>query len=126
MRLTTFSIAALLTLSACAGNPPPVPFSADPAGSALIVGDWSGTFYTGDAGRAGSIVFQFHQRDTTGIQCLGDVVMSVPAHGVTAPPNDRVAATPEEVMQVLSIDFVDVHGHEMSGALTPYRDLVTG
>ena len=120
-----FAIVALGTLG-CALNPAPVAISADPEGRALVLGDWSGTYYTTDGGRAGSIVFQFHQHDSTGIECFGDVVMSLPTNRQYPSGEESGISAPEETVQLLIIDFVRVTGHEVSGTMAPYRDPDTG
>lgn len=126
MRLVNLFALATLGALACALNPAPVAISADSEGRALVLGDWSGSYYTNDGGRAGSIVFQFHQHDSTGIQCFGDVVMSLPGNRQRAFVEQSGISAPEETLQLLTIDFVRVTGHEVTGSMAPYRDPDTG
>ncbi len=123
----TLSLALASLVAGCATNPAPVPISADPEGQALLLGDWSGTYFTTDGGRVGSIVFQFHQHDSTGFECLGDVVMVPRTMGQPVLPADEGGvAQPEEAVRVLAIEHIRVTGHQISGVMTPYQDPETG
>ena len=125
MRYATFAALAAL-LSACAVNPAPVPLSCDTEGRQLLIGNWSGEYYSSDGARAGSIVFNFAPEDTLGY-AHGDIVMA-PARGnqYVLPADEGGISAPEETVQVLYIEFLGVMGHEVGGTLAPYRDPETG
>jgi hypothetical protein len=112
-------------LAACAANPAPVPLTADPEGQALVIGEWSGDYYTSDGGRAGSILLRFERHDTSEVACFGDVVM-VPRVAINLPPDEGRDANMLDPVRVLSIEHVDVQGHNVSGEMAPYTDPETG
>jgi len=118
---------AALAGAACAANPARVSVTADPVARTLILGEWTGNYYTSDEGRAGSIVFKFEQHDTTEFACYGDVVMV--ARSLTRPvlPADEGLTTqPEDAVRVLAIEHVRVTGRQVAGAMAPYQDPDTG
>ena len=123
----TSSLAVASLVAGCAANPAPVPISADPEGQALVLGDWSGTYFTSDGGRGGSIVFQFHQHDSSTLECAGDVVMVPPTGGGAVLPVDEGGVPqPEETVRVLAIEHIRVTGHQITGVMAPYQDPETG
>ena len=69
---------------------------------------------------------QLAPEDTLGY-AHGDIVMA-PARGYqyVLPADEGGISAPEETVQVLSIEFLGVMGHEVGGTLAPYRDPETG
>jgi hypothetical protein len=127
MRSSILGLGALFLLSACASAPAPVRLTADPEGRALLAGKWSGPYYTSDGGRSGSIELWFNQRDTTGVECRGDVVMVPRNQGEATLTYDQGGiSAPEETIRVLSIETLRVTGHDVYGIITPYQDPETG
>jgi hypothetical protein len=127
------SFRAIIFLSAlaaagCAANPAPVPITTDVTGRSLILGKWSGGYFTSDGGRSGSIVFEFAEQDSTAhgeeIACRGDVVMVSRTGGMGMTADD--GSGPQDVVTVLAIEFVKVTGHEVSGRMSSYTDPETG
>ncbi|MBI4501122.1 MAG: hypothetical protein HY700_08175 [Gemmatimonadetes bacterium] len=126
MRFATFAAIAAVFSTACAVNPAPVPLSCDAEGRQLLIGNWSGEYFTPDGGRAGSIVFNFAPEDTLGY-AHGDIVMAPPRGNQYLLPVDQGGiSAPEETVQVLTIEFLGVVGHQVGGTLSPYRDPETG
>jgi hypothetical protein len=126
MRGANLKIGALLLLTACASAPTPIRLTADPEGRALLVGKWSGFYYTEDGNRTGSIELWFDNHDTTGVECRGDVVM-VPRNQMPAPDYDKGGiSAPDDAIRVLEISSLIVTGGDVQGAITPYTDPETG
>lgn len=127
MRNATLGLGALILLTACASAPAPVRLTADPEGRALLVGKWSGSYYTLDGNRSGSIELWFDDHDTTGVECRGDVVMIPRTQGEAALTYDQGGiSAPAEAIRVLNIETLRVTGHEVLGVITPYPDPETG
>ena len=110
--------------AACAANPAPVRLTADPAGQALVIGEWSGDYYAADQGRSGSMLIRFERHDPTEVVCFGDVVL-VP-RVQNQPGDDGRDPSALEPVRVLAIDHVDVQGADITGKMAPYEDPDTG
>lgn len=114
---------AAIGLSACAGNPAPVPVRGEVLGIQRLVGEWVGSYESRDSDRNGSILFQLEAgRDTA----YGDVLMIQAEQRIdyVAPYDDTqgVRQRSEPLPQVLTIRFVMVTGDLLSGILDPYED----
>ncbi len=110
---------------ACGYNPPIVPLSGNDPDVSHLIGEWVGEYESAETGRLGSIVFTLPAEADT---AFGEVVM-VPEetglpirryHGPIDPPTERASA------EVLTIRFVRIADHHVSGALDPYRDPACG
>lgn len=115
------SLAAWL-VAACSVAPPPVTLSADPGSAAALAGRWDGEYWSRDAERSGSILFELN---AAGDSAVGEVLM-VPA-GYDRPlrpvhPGDPVTGRAPESVRVLRIAFVRLVSDRVSGVLEPYRD----
>ena len=107
-----------LTL-ACASLPDPVPVFGDIDDVSALVGEWSGEYDAGSAGRAGSIVFDLRSTTDT---ARGDVMM-IPRTSGRAPIVQGTHAPVEaRRSQVISISSLRVAGGEVTGTLAPYTD----
>lgn len=112
-------------LTACAGNPQPIPVVGDAASVANLAGKWEGTYSSSETGRSGSIVFDLSAgRDTA----FGDVLM-IPAgerEPVSRAPDPDQLEPMSPRPRVLTVRFVQIGGDRVSGQLAPYQDPACG
>lgn len=113
---------AVVTGTACAGNPTPVPVLGAAADVAQLAGEWYGEYSSSETGRAGSIVFSLAAGTDT---ARGDVLLAAPGTRVTPGGVDahlmRSVPLPER-SQLLTVHFIRVQGGQVSGHLEPYTD----
>lgn len=109
-------LAACSTSGPSASPEPAVPVGGAASDLAALNGRWEGSYSSPDTGRSGSIVFEF--RGGTG---AGDVLM-VPKSSADAPANPPAADSLKGMPQVLTIQFVQAQGGDLSGALSAYTD----
>ena len=126
----TLSLAAIVVttslLVACGSTEPgPVRVIGGAADLVPLTGEWSGTFDSKATGRTGSITFHLTD-DPQGAH--GDVLM-VPnrqiVHGRDPHQPQDPAIGPHGMISsasVLSIEFVQIAGGEISGKIAPYPD----
>jgi hypothetical protein len=115
---TVLTCLAIVLFGGCRSQNLPVKLQGEPAAVAWLAGDWSGEYWGGQSGRAGTISF-FLAPGTD--SAYGDVSMVSPVGGpvVAADAMDQhrlhVRAT-----QSLRIDFVNVAAGTVRGTLEPY------
>lgn len=114
-----WTLLALAATFACASTPEPVPLVGNAQDVSALVGEWSGEYDGGPAGRSGSILFVLRGAADT---ARGDVMM-IP-RGSGEPPTVQGRRGPLELRsgQVLRIAFVRIAGGDVTGTLDPYSD----
>jgi hypothetical protein len=109
--------AALLVLAGCAGKPSPVPVLGPASDVRALAGEWTGEYQSPETGRSGSITFKLAAGSDT---AFGDVLMvpkgAFPQATEPGTPDPRARANP----QILTIRFVHVSDHQVSGTILPY------
>jgi hypothetical protein len=112
--------AAVLVLTACAANAPPVRVAGDAGGLAQLVGEWVGEYENPAAGRSGNIVFTLQAGDD---HAHGDVMMTPRGAGGPLRPWRPEGMPPEAPLpRALTIEFVRVQGDSVTGMMSPYHD----
>lgn len=109
-------LSACSTSGPAASPEPSVPVGGAASDLAALNGRWEGSYSSPDTGRSGSIVFEFR-----GASGAGDVLM-VPKSSGDAAANAPAADALKGMPQVLTIQFVQAQGGDLSGALSAYVD----
>jgi hypothetical protein len=113
-------VVAAMVLTACTapGSPVPVRGHLDP-----LIGEWSGSYFSSETGRHGSIVFTLRAGQDT---ATGDVLM-VPNRDDLGPSAPRRVEDPlQPTPRLLQINFVRCEGKQVTGWMNPYPDPETG
>lgn len=120
LRLAVAAVVAVVFGAACTPVVMKTPVSGPASSVSRLVGDWSGDYSSIESGRRGLISFHLKAGADTAV---GDVIMQSSSDADPSVPNassrtDALRTTHE----ALSIRFVFVSEHEVSGVLNPYRD----
>ena len=121
--ITALAALAALSLTACSWRRTPVPIVGDVGSTALLVGSWSGDYFSPETGRRGSISFELESEkdtafcDVTMIPYVGNARVGANVHG-DAP----VIASQKSINEPLKIRFIRIGDQRISGTLEPYTD----
>jgi len=119
----SITIAMMIGLVACAGNPRPVTVFASRADWEILAGRWRGSYTSSVPNRRGLIDFSL---SASGEQAFGDVLMIAPGTRVPYrpyPPGDpRLAPIDAAYTQLLTIQFVRAEQGQISGTIASYWD----
>ena len=117
------ALCLIVSVVACAGNPPPVPVFASRADWEILGGHWSGGYKANPSGRHGLIDFTLSASEE---QASGDVLMisddtRIPYRPY--PPGDpRLGPVDAPYTQLLTIRFVRADRGQISGTIASYWD----
>jgi hypothetical protein len=113
--------AALLLGASCAFQGTPVPITGE---TALLEGDWEGTYSSRETGRTGSILFRLVAGTDS---AYGDVLM-IPSRpeAMSMPSAPQIPEAFPKMPRALAISFVRCEDGEVTGRLDPYLDPDTG
>jgi hypothetical protein len=117
--MSRWSLLLLVATMACASLPDPVPVFGDIDAVSALVGEWSGEFEGGSAGRAGSIVFDLRSTTDT---ARGDVLMIPRTSGRVSTRQGERGLLERRDGQLISISSLQVAGGQVTGTLAPYTD----
>lgn len=113
--------ATALLGTGCGFQGTPVPVTGE---TALLEGEWEGTYTSRESGRVGSILFRLAAGTDS---AYGDVLM-IPAQVGTMrmPGAPEIPQAERKLPTALAISFVRCEDGEVTGRLDPYRDPDTG
>lgn len=119
--MSRLAVLAALLGTACGFQGTPVPVSGE---TALLEGEWEGTYSSRETGRTGSILFRLAAGTDS---AYGDVLM-IPAEAqpMRMPSAPELAVAPRKLPQALAISFVRCDAGAVTGQLDPYLDPDTG
>ena len=108
------TLIAIAVATACGYHMPPVEVQGPENAVAVLAGEWSGSYWSVESGRSGSIQFSLEAGQDT---AFGDVLM-VPEE--PARTQERLADRP--MSERIPIAFVRIDRDRVVGTLAPYRD----
>jgi hypothetical protein len=122
-RFIALAALAVLSLTACSWRRTPVPIVADVGSTALLVGSWSGEYFSTETGRRGSISFDLESEKDT---AYCDVTMAPFVGNARVGPvihsDVPVAPSQKAINEPLKIRFIRLGNQQISGTLEPYTD----
>jgi hypothetical protein len=98
-----------------------VPIVADAGSTALLVGSWSGEYFSAETGRRGSISFDLESEKDTAYCDVTMIPFTGNAHVNILHP-DVPNVQPQLLAQPLKIRFIRLGDNRISGTLEPYTD----
>jgi hypothetical protein len=117
------TVAMMIGLVACAGNPRPVTVLASRADWEILAGRWRGSYTSSVPNRRGLIDFTL---SASGEQAFGDVLMIAQGTRVPYrpyPPGDpRLAPIDAAYTELLTIKFIRAEKEQISGTIASYWD----
>ncbi|HEX6574949.1 MAG TPA: hypothetical protein VF042_08240 [Gemmatimonadaceae bacterium] len=106
----------------CGWRRTPVPVYSETGSTALLVGEWSGDYFSRESGRSGSITFAMESEKDT---AYCDVTMIPKERTFQITTHDRPEIGPgrsQTTPEPLRVRFIRLSGGKLSGTLDPYTD----
>jgi len=122
-RFTALAALAVLSLTACSWRRTPVPIVSDAGSTALLVGSWSGDYFSPETGRRGSISFELEsEKDTAYCDVTMAPFVGNARVGANIHSDVPVVTSQKTINEPLKIRFIRLGNQKISGTMEPYTD----
>jgi len=123
IQLGMVAVVAFFSVTSCMGSAPPVSVVGAAPDLQALSGSWFGDYSSVVTGRSGTVSFELRATDDS---AFGSVVMTPKGGAGPLRPWQDPRLTKAQVPTELTIRFVRITDHRITGALAPYPDPSSG